>query len=310
MSLSVQAPYNPLKISGVIQATPGSNGFIGLAQPAKAAPAKAAAPPPSYSGGGGGGGGGYAAPPAPVYAPALNIAALTSQARASAEGAVNPYYTKSLNDFLAQQSALKAQQQQSYDLDIKNFQDQLNQTLDQNATTKTRTAEDTATNEAQVADTADQFQTDSGKQFTTDRLAKAETVAQAGLTGGIGAQQQEAAQEAHNTDESRQTTQFQQQKDQQELFKSRTFEDLAKSGELATTTSNKGQAQAKFNLDNYITNQNFDIQNKKNDLEQSRLQAVAAEQKNQAHLAFNKFIAGIANPAQRQAAINAYSSLI
>lgn len=310
MALSVQAPYTPLKISSVGVATPGKNGFITLAKPAAPAPPP---PPraPAPSGGGGGGGGYYPAPaPPPVYAPKLDIAALGAQARNQAAGAVNPYYTSVLNKFLAQQGELKAQQQQSYDLNVKNLQDELNQTLEQNALTKTRTGEDVATNEAQVADTADQFQVDSGKQFTTDRLGKAEDVAKAGLTGGIGAQQGEALQEAHNTDETRKTQEFQQEKDKQELFKTRTFEDLAKSGELATDTSTKGQTKAKFDLDSYITNQNRDIDMHKDELEKARQQDVAQESARQSKIIFNNFIAGIANPAQRQAAINAYSSLV
>lgn len=300
----VQAPNNPLKITSVGVAHPPT--LTNLQKPA-AAPAPAA-PNPYYASAYGGGGGGSYAPPV-VYAPKLDIAAVNAQARKAAEGAVNPYYTKVLSEFLSQQAVQKQQQQTAYDTSVKNAEDLLQQNLQADELGRQRTTEDTATNQANINQTADQFQTDSGNQFTADRLAKAKEIAQAGLTGGLGAQQGEALQTTRNTTESRQEEQYQQQRDQQALFKGRTFEDLAKTDELSKTTSEKSKTAAKFSLDSYIQNAAADEQNKRNDLEKSRLQDIASNQAAQAKLAFQRYIAGITNPAQRAAAISTYGGL-
>jgi hypothetical protein len=307
MALQVAAPYNPLKITSVGVATPGKNGFATLAKPAPAAAPRAAAPslPNVYYGGGGGG---YSAP-APVYAPKLNIAALNANARAAAEGAVNPYYSKVLNEFLAQQGVKRQQQQTQYDTNIKNLEDSLQQTLQADEQTRGRTTEDVANNQAQINQTAENFQADTGQKFTTDRLAQAKSVASAGLTGGLGAQQQEAAVTARNTDESRQEQDYQKQRDAQALFKGRTFEDLAKADVLKTEETTKGKAQEKFNLDTYIQNQDADTASQRNTLEKARLQDIAQNQQAQSKLAFQRYIAGISNPAQRAAAISTYGGL-
>lgn len=242
-----------------------------------------------------------------VYAPNLDLAAVNAQARSAAENNVNPYYTKQLNDFVAQQTAQKAQQQQATDIQIKNLQDQLAQTQQANTVTGQRATEDTATKEAQAAQATDQRQTDQGTSFDQARTQQALQLAQGGLTGsGLAAQQEVATQTAHDTTETRQAQADQDQKNATELAKARTFEDLASSNTLAQTAEGKGEKSANINLDNFIQNQGFDLNNQKNSLETQRLQAVATEQSNQAKLLINNFINSIANPAQRQAAIKVY----
>lgn len=241
-----------------------------------------------------------------VYAPALDFAAINSQARAAAESNVDPYYTKQLNDFLAEQAAKTSQEQASAATNIQDLQDTLTNTLAANQTAGQRAAEDTATNEDQINTQADQFQTDNGQQFTADRLAQAKDLASKGLTGGLGAQQEEASAAAHDTTEERAAATTDAAKQAQELLKSRTFEDLATSGNLATTAENKGEKAVNVSLADFITNSGFDTTNEENTLESQRLQAVATEQSNQAKLLVNNFINSIADPAKRQAAVQAY----
>lgn len=242
-----------------------------------------------------------------VYAPALDLNSIYSQAGQTAQANVNPYYTKQLTDFLAQQATAKTQQQQQTQTNIQNLNDQLAQTQQANALTGSRSAEDTALKEQQIAQAADQTQQDQGTAFDTARNAQAASLSQSGLTGsGLGAGQQAGAQEAHNTTETRQAQTDQASKDAAELLKARTFEDIGTSNTNAGTATTKGVTQANFDLDKFITGQTADLSNEKNSLEQSRLQAVAGEQQNQAKLLINNFINSIANPAQRQAAIQAY----
>lgn len=245
---------------------------------------------------------------AQVYAPKLDIAAINSQARSAAENAVNPYYTKTLNDFLAQQSAQKQQQQTQFQTNVQNLQDQLKQTQEANALTGTRTTEDVAAKQGLINESNNQNQIDTGTQFEDARLAQAKAQAASGVLGtGAGNRATGVATAGRNTQEGRQNVQFQQQRDQQELFKSRTFEDLAKSNELAKTSEAKGVKAAQFDLDSYIQNAGFTEQNQRNQLEQERLGRVGQEQQNQGRLLVNNFINSIANPAQRQAAVQAYS---
>jgi len=244
-----------------------------------------------------------------VYAPSINLSAINSQARASAENAVNPFYTKQLNDFLAQQAALKSQKEQQAQTDIQLAEQKLKDILGENQVKQARTTEDVALNQEQINTTADQFQTDTGTQANVDRLAMAKELAAGGSTGGLAAQKQETAQAARNTTEGRQEQQFQQKRQEQEIFKARTFEDLGRAGEQAGRGKEQAVKQTNFDLQNYITNQGFENESKKSTLEAARLSAIAEEQSNQRRLQINNFISSISNPAQRQAALQAYGGI-
>lgn len=247
--------------------------------------------------------------PRQVYAPALNFSATNAQARSAAENAVNPYYVKQLNDFLAAQAAKKQQAETQAKFGIEGLETDLANKIAENEITRTRTTEDVGQNLENLAIQEDQFQTDTGQQFDTSRLASLREAAQAGLTGGLGAQQQEAAQTARNTTEERQTAKFGEEKQQQELFKARTFEDLTRSGTLATESKERGVKQINVNLADFITNQGFETEGKKSQLEAERLGAVSREQSNQGRLLVNNFINSIADPARRNAAYQAYGGL-
>jgi hypothetical protein len=244
--------------------------------------------------------------PSFVRPPRLDYAALQAQARSAAENAVNPYYTKQINDFVANQALQKQRQEAQNQTNIQNLQDELKQTLEGNQIQEGRTTQDVSQNQADINQNADQFQTDTGQAFDANRIAQADQIAKSGLSGGLAAQQGEAAQIQGNTAEKRQEQQFQKQRDAQELFKTRTFEDLARSGELATQAEAKGERQAQFDLNNFIQDQGLAETQKRNELEASRLQQVGAETQNQAKLAFQRYLANIRDPAQLAAAAQLY----
>lgn len=245
----------------------------------------------------------YGAGAAPqVYAPKLDIAAVNAQARKAAEKAINPYYTKQLNEFLTQQGVVKQQRQTQYETDVKNLQDQLANTLQGNEITRGRTTQDVAQNLGDINTQADEFQTDVGQQFEQDRLNLARQVS----TGGLGQQTQETALSQQNVAEKRQEVKFQQARTQQELFKGRTMEDLLRSDELSKTAKVKGEKQVKFDLDNYIQSLGYQEQQTRNQLEQERLQRISGEAQTQAKLRFNQYLSRITNPAQLAAAVSTY----
>lgn len=242
-----------------------------------------------------------------AYAPALNLGDIYNQASTTAQGAVNPYYTKQLSDFQTQQAQSKALQQQQTQMNIQNLQTQLANTLQGNQITQGRTAQDVLGNEQQIGIKADQAQQDQGTQFDQARIAQAKQLASQGLTtSGTGAQQVLGSQTDRNTQEGRQAADVAQQQQAQELFKTRTFEDLARSGDLATKQEATGETQANFDLNKFILGQAADLQQQTQSLEQQRLSRVAQETQNQAKLLVNNFIQSLSNPAQRLAAAQQY----
>lgn len=242
-----------------------------------------------------------------AYAPPLDISSIYSQAGAKAQANVNPYYTKQLQDFQAQQAQNKALQQQQTQMNIQNLQTQLANTLQGNSITQGRTAQDALTSEQQAGIQADQQQQTQGTQFDQARIDQAKQLASQGLTGsGLGNQQVLGSETARNTQESQQAQTQQQATQQTELLKNRTFEDLARSGDLATQSETQGETQANFDLNKYIQGQAGDLQNEQQTLEQQRLAQVSQETQSQAKLLVNQFIQSISNPAQRQAAVQAY----
>lgn len=249
----------------------------------------------------------YPGTPAPVYAPRLDIAAVNANARQAAAGAVNPFYVKSLNDYLASAAQDKAQQQQQEQINVQNLQDTLKQTQEANALTGQRSAEDTATKLGQINTAQDQNQTDTGTAADQNAIDLARKQAIGGVTGG-GAALGEANTAAANanTTEQRQNEAFGNQATAAKLLQTRSVEDITKSNELATAAEAKGENQAKFDLDKYIQGAATAEQQQRNTLEQQRLQAIQSESQNQAKLAFTRYLAGISNPAQYAAAISTY----
>lgn len=242
-----------------------------------------------------------------AVAPPLNLSSIYNQASSKAQGNVNPYYTKQLQDFQAQQAQDKALQQQQTQMNIQNLQTQLQNTLQGNSISQARTAQDTLTGEQQAGIKADQTQQLQGTQFDQARIAQAKQLATQGLTtSGLGQGQVLQSQTDRNTQEGQQAQADQQAFQQAELLKSRTFEDLARSGELATQAEKTGETQANFDLNKYIQGQGSALQQQQQTLETSRLQRVAQETQAQAKLLVNQFIQSISNPQQRQAAAQVY----
>lgn len=249
----------------------------------------------------GGGGAGQ------VYAPKLDVAAINAQARSAAENAVNPFYTKQLNEFLTQQGVLKQQHQTQTATDIQNLQDQLANTLQGNEVSRGRSIADETTNQANINTQNDRNQVDTGTQFEDQRLAAARGQATAGTLGtNAGNRATTLATDQRNLTEGRQNQDFQTQRDQQALLKGRSLEDLLRSDTLGTQSEAKGETQAKFDLDNYIQSLGYQEQQTRNSLEQERLQRVGQETQNQAKLGFNNYLSTIKNPAQYAAAVQTY----
>lgn len=262
--------------------------------------------------------------PAPVYAPNLDISSVYSNAKAAATNAQNPLYAKYLNDYLANQKVLQQQEEAQTQTNLKNYQDILKQTQEANALTGSRTGEDAALKQSQIATAQDQNQQDTGTQFENDRLAAASAAGANGTLGsGVGNRAADQAVITRNTSESRQNAGFQEQQDANALAKARTFEDLANSNTLATSAEGKSEAQANFDLSKYISqngvgsgattadilaSSGYNVQAQANQFEAQREAAVFADTQNQAKIAYTNYLNGITNPAQKAAAAQTYGA--
>lgn len=247
----------------------------------------------------------------PVYAPKLNYAAINAQARKAAEKAVNPLYTRKLNDFLKEQAAKRTRQQQQFETTNQILEEDLTNALASTELQRGRTAEDVATNIDQTNVQEDQFQTDAGTAFEDQRLADARAQAAAGTLGSGSGQRQTATVAAgRNTQEQREVEKFEQSRATQQLFKSRTFEDLLKSDELQKTQTERGKKQAKFDLDAYIQDLGFQEKSTRSQLEEERQKFLQSEVVNQRSGLVTRFIDSIQNAAQRDAAYRAYGGLL
>lgn len=247
------------------------------------------------------GGGGYA--PAPIYAPKYDTAALAAQARKAAIKGVSPFYQSQLNSFLKEQAAQKQQFETQNKMNVTNLEDQLKNTLEQNEINRTRTAEDVAANQAEIATTADEFQADAGQEFDATRM----DIARNASTGGLGAQQVEGAQKTRNTAEARQVQKFKQAREQQDLFKNRSFDDLARSGKLAGESTEKGKQKEKFDLESFQENIRLAEKSERNRLETAKQADISRQQHGYAQKIFNQYLNTLSNP-QRVATIQTYGS--
>lgn len=256
--------------------------------------------------GAGGGGSGYIAPPK------LDTASLFANARSqAAAGPQSALYSKYMNDFLTQQAAQKQQQQTQYDTSITNLQDTLKNTLQGNEISGQRNLQDANTKIGDINLQSDQYQTDQGTAFDQSRRQDAVKQATQGLIGsGLGNQATTLATGDRNIQEARQGAAFQQQKDQTALAEGRTFEDLARSSSLATQGEAKGEKAAKFDLNNFIQNQGFDLTNFTNQNEERKQSAIEADAAQRRKLAFNDYINRITNPAQKLAAVQLYGGML
>lgn len=242
-----------------------------------------------------------------VYAPKLDLTAINAQARKQAEESVNPLYTKRLNDLLTRQTIKRQRGQEDLTTTNQALETALKQTQEQNAITKARTGEDVTSALGQIDLTADRSQTDVGTQFEDERLATARTLAAGGVTGaGVGEQQVRKAIEGKNVAEARQEEDFDFKRTAQNIFKARTFEDLERSTTQAGERTAEGKKAAQVQLDRLLQDVDLETEIERTGLESERYRDIASQTGSYGQRLVNEFIAGIRDPAQREAAIKTY----
>lgn len=246
----------------------------------------------------------------PVSPAKVDFTAINAQARQQAEEAVNPRYTKALNDMLAQLAVQRSRAQQDYNLNVQGLQDAQTQQLEGNAIDRQRATENADTNTQQVNTQENQYQTGSGQQFADQQLQQAGQLAASGLTNsGIGRQQVQRAIDTRNMTEDQKSQDFQAQRTSEAVLKARTFEDLARSDVLTGQKTDKGTAAAKLDLDRLIEDAGFKEQDNRYNIENQRMADVASQAKGYSQLGFNNYLQSIRDPRVLAATAQAYGGL-
>lgn len=248
-------------------------------------------------------------PPVPRIA---NFDVMTNwrRAQSAAEKAVNPLYKKKLDNFLAKQATQKKTKKGEYNLTVEEAERLRNEALEGNQVTRTRTGEDVAQAIEQVNKVEGQFQTDEGQQFDQNYRAAAEQLAASGMaTTGIGGQQTADAIRLRNVTSQRQLDEFQGQREAKQLFKTRTFEDLARGDAQATALATSKKKAAKFDLDSYLEDLAHDAKIFKLENESQRLAAVYADAERRDQLGVEQFLASLRGQGYSAADIAANRSI-
>lgn len=172
-----------------------------------------------------------------------------STAKQQASNAINPIYQQKFNTFLTQARVNEQRKTEDYNKVNTLADELLKNSLEGTQTTRTRTGEDVQTATNQINDAAGNYQTDQGLAFNNARLALART---GNVGSGLdvqGANQQAATQ---NTAEGRQIQSYDIQKQAQQLYKTRTYEDLSKTDVLSGRQNTLTKEQNQTDLNRFI----------------------------------------------------------
>ena len=217
------------------------------------------------------------------------------QAQSAAEKAQNPLYERKLNEFLERNVQKKQYKQNEFNLGNENIQLEKNQALEDSATSRVRTEQDTQGAIDKINQSEGYYQQDEGQQFDTDYRQLAEQVAaEGGSETGLGRQQSYDAIKLRNITNERQLNEFKGQREAKQLFKERTFEDLARGDERATILATNKTKAAQFDFDDYLNELAYNEKVFRQDNETARLEAVLRDTANYEKAGVESFLAGLA----------------
>jgi hypothetical protein len=226
--------------------------------------------------------------------PTYNTSDAWARAGSTAAASVNPVYQDKLNNKLAEfQAGIRQKQTQvtrgKEDLDTK-----LTQDIEDITTNKTRTAEDTAGKIAESQYQEGRFQDIEGTQFDKENRQARTDLAAAGLTeSGLGQQKLEEQEASRNESSTDQVRTFKNEQQAQELFKTRTFEDLGKTQTRKTDLTAREKGDLDIQLGDYIENTNIAETQYRWQNESERLDALFGAQQNAYNNDIRQFLAGL-----------------
>lgn len=185
--------------------------------------------------------------------PFLNTADARAKATTKAASSVNPVYQDKLNNQLERYALQRTQQTENTVAGKAAADTDLRYTQEDIATNRLRTGEDVDTAINKSLYNEGNFQTDEGTKFDINNRAARTALAEAGLTeSGLGSQSLEKMQSDRNTASTRQLTDFKDERATQELFRTRTFEDLDVKGTRSIELNETNKADLDRNLQQFI----------------------------------------------------------
>jgi hypothetical protein len=216
------------------------------------------------------------------------------QAQSAAERAQNPLYEQKLNQFLARNEAKRGQARGRFNLEAETIGMEKANTIEENQINRGRTAEDTQMAIEGINIAEGNYQGNEGREFDQQYRQAAEQIAASGMaTSGLGRQQSSDAIRLRNVTNQQQLDAFNSQREAKQLFKERTFEDLARGDVNAEKLATSRTRAAQFDLDSAIEDLFWDEEVFKVENESERLKAVRSDAQNYQQLGIEQFLAGL-----------------
>lgn len=189
-------------------------------------------------------------PPTPKIISGWNYSDQWNKAQSQAAKEAGSFYNNSIKMATKSFNNARKKAEQQFNLSKEGIQTQLDYSLEDSATQRARTGEDTQAAIDKINKGEGIYQQDEGRAFDQNYRQVAEQLAAAGAaTTGLGQQQTADMVRLRNVQNQRQLDEFQDQRAARELFKTRTFEDLARSDERAQQSAAFQTKGAQFDLD-------------------------------------------------------------
>lgn len=231
---------------------------------------------------------------------AYDTLAARSRARQQAEANINPYYQREFERYAADFNRRRGEANTGAQMGRENTDIELRNLQEGNVIEQGRTAEDVSGAMYNIANQEQQFQQGEGRAFDQQkRELEAKTAASGLATSGLGQQNIQTAQEDRNFASKGQADAFQQERQLKEQFKTRTFEDLARSDVLGKEKNVQTKKQIDFDLNKMINDLAFEETQKNNAIRNEQMQRLAQEEDRYYGIGVDEFINSLAGRGAR-----------
>lgn len=244
-----------------------------------------------------------------VKIPNLNVSDVWNQSYNAAIGSVSPYYQRQLDLFLEKQNTERARAYETRDIEVTNLVKELQNYLTGTGIQRTRTGEDVTTKLGQISEDERLRQQQEAQQYDIGRRGLQQQTAQAGLTfSGLGRQQLGQAAQQRKFTETQQVQEVKRQKAASELYRTRTFEDLARGETLKKEETGTKEKAIQLDLNRMIEDLAYEEKTKREQIEFEKQQAAYAAQGQFAKQAYLNYLGGLST-AQKEKASKIYGGV-
>ncbi len=229
--------------------------------------------------------------------PAFSVEDTFKKAREIAASNVSPYYEKQLNQFRERQNLRRNRAKEDFGRVQSDIDREIKTVQEGNKIAQARTEEDVQKNIEDVVRQEAEAQLGSSTSFNRAYDALRGGQAQSGtLRSGIGKQQPGQAVGDKKLAESRITAGADRQTKAQQLFKTRTLQDIARSNELALQEGEVRKKSGQINLDRLIQDTLDETIAREQETELQKQQTIESQVGPAAQTLFNKFTSELRNP--------------